>query len=90
MVLHTIEPPRPILPMYHLAIRVMRDNQDAREQGQVVPFNSYQTSKYVHLGTVNCVVCLVKYGQQWGIIDRSTDLAQPVFVPDEEVDQDIQ
>ena len=60
---------------------------DARSK--VVMFNKYTAQQYIHMGTIGAVVGLVTRERQLGIIDRSSELAKPVFVRNEEVDEDL-
>ena len=60
---------------------------DARNT--VTMFNNYLAQQYIHMGAIGAVVGLVKQGRHFGIIDRSSELAKPVFVRNEEIDEDF-
>ena len=60
---------------------------DARSR--VTMFNNYPALQYIHVGAIEAVVGLVKRGRQLGIIDQPSEFAKPVFVRNEELDEDL-
>jgi hypothetical protein len=53
-------------------------------------FNKYVAQQYIHMDAIGSVLSLVKArGRQLGIVNRSEELAKPIFVLNEELDKDL-
>jgi hypothetical protein len=67
----------------HEPVQNLNKNMDARNSVVIVS-DSLESQTVINLQAVQSVVGRVQQGKEWGIIDRSEEMARTVFVEDDD------